>query len=71
MLPNILICGTPGTGKSTIGEMLSTEVGYRIIDVGKFAKENGHLRLVHNLTNVFELNIFLIANTTMKGNVTY
>ena len=44
MQPNILICGTPGTGKSTIAEMVVSDTEYEIVNVGAFAKENGHVR---------------------------
>ena len=36
-----LIIGTPGTGKTTLCEVLSSETALRHIDVGQFAKENG------------------------------
>lgn len=40
---NIIICGTPGTGKSTIIERLKSllpQEKFRIVNVGKFAIEN-------------------------------
>jgi len=36
---NILITGTPGTGKSTLSELLSSKSGLRHIDVSELVKE--------------------------------
>lgn len=38
--PNILICGTPGTGKSITSQEVATRTGLHLIDVGMVAKEN-------------------------------
>lgn len=38
--PNILITGTPGTGKSVLGTELSIRSGMNYINVGELAKEN-------------------------------
>eukprot|EP00958_Prasinococcus_capsulatus_P007260 scaffold674_cov371-Prasinococcus_capsulatus_cf.AAC.18 len=40
-LPNILVCGTPGTGKSTLCETVAQQTGLEYIDVGKVVKERG------------------------------
>lgn len=45
--PNILITGTPGTGKSTLSAEVSTTLGLRHIDLGDFAKER-HLLAGHD-----------------------
>ena len=37
--PNILLTGTPGTGKTTMAEMLAAETGMRHINVGTWVKE--------------------------------
>ncbi|KAJ8304414.1 hypothetical protein KUTeg_017997 [Tegillarca granosa] len=37
--PNVLITGTPGTGKSTIGTELATRTGLKYINIGDLAKE--------------------------------
>jgi adenylate kinase len=37
--PNMLITGTPGTGKSTIAEIVAQDLGMLHIDVGAFARE--------------------------------
>ncbi|KPA83223.1 hypothetical protein ABB37_02904 [Leptomonas pyrrhocoris] len=38
---NILITGTPGTGKTSMGEMLIAELeGFQHVEVGKLVKEN-------------------------------
>ena len=37
--PNILITGTPGTGKSTMAEALVKATGLRHVDVGALVKE--------------------------------
>ncbi|PVZ96483.1 hypothetical protein BB558_007637 [Smittium angustum] len=36
--PNILITGTPGTGKSTTSEMVAELLGYNLINVGEIIK---------------------------------
>ncbi|CAD5113625.1 DgyrCDS2788 [Dimorphilus gyrociliatus] len=38
--PNIMITGTPGTGKSTLGRELADRTGLKYINVGELAKEN-------------------------------
>jgi broad-specificity NMP kinase len=38
--PNILITGTPGTGKTILGMELSKRTGMNYINVGEVAKEN-------------------------------
>lgn len=37
--PNILVTGTPGTGKSTFCKILERTIGLRHIEVGEFARE--------------------------------
>ena len=42
-LPNILICGTPGTGKSTLSQALVESIGndeFKYCNVGQIASEN-------------------------------
>ncbi|KAJ3339196.1 hypothetical protein HDU93_008489 [Gonapodya sp. JEL0774] len=39
--PNILITGTPGTGKSTTAELLALAVNAEHVDVGQWVKERG------------------------------
>lgn len=41
--PNVLVTGTPGTGKTTLSQELANELGLRHIDVGEFAKERNLL----------------------------
>lgn len=41
--PNILITGTPGTGKSTVSQQVCGELGLRHIDVGEFARDRNLL----------------------------
>ncbi|KAG9304990.1 hypothetical protein G9A89_007393 [Geosiphon pyriformis] len=38
-LPNILITGTPGTGKTTLSELTSQQTGFIYINVGQLVKE--------------------------------
>lgn len=42
-MSNILICGTPGTGKSTLAEKVVEETGWKLVNVGQYAKDNGHI----------------------------
>ncbi|XP_058808338.1 adenylate kinase isoenzyme 6 [Phymastichus coffea] len=44
-LPNILITGTPGTGKSEIAKMLSERTGFNWLDISKLAIENKSLEV--------------------------
>lgn len=41
--PNILVTGTPGVGKSTLCERLSSQTGLRWLEISKIAKENNCL----------------------------
>lgn len=41
--PNILVTGTPGTGKTTLSATVARELGLRHIDVGDFARERNLL----------------------------
>jgi len=40
-LPNILITGTPGTGKTTTAEQVATITGFQHLQVGNLVKERG------------------------------
>jgi broad-specificity NMP kinase len=37
--PNILICGTPGTGKTTTAELVSLATGLRHLEIGTIVKD--------------------------------
>jgi len=39
-LPNILVTGTPGVGKSTLCQQLAERLNFEWVDVGKLAKDN-------------------------------
>lgn len=39
-LPNILVTGTPGTGKTTTSEMIAEATGLQHINVGELVKTN-------------------------------
>lgn len=41
--PNIMVTGTPGTGKTTFSQECAAELGLRHIDIGEFAKERNLL----------------------------
>eukprot|EP01138_Halocafeteria_seosinensis_P005242 gb/GECG01005359.1/.p1 GENE.gb/GECG01005359.1/~~gb/GECG01005359.1/.p1 ORF type:complete len:197 (+),score=43.19 gb/GECG01005359.1/:1-591(+) len=40
--PNILVTGTPGTGKSTLCDLLQENIGFQTINVGKLIQENNY-----------------------------
>lgn len=40
--PNILITGTPGTGKTILGMELSKRTGMNFVNIGDMAKENNY-----------------------------
>ncbi len=40
-LPNILITGTPGTGKTSTAELVAEKTGFNHINVSNFVKERG------------------------------
>lgn len=42
-MPNILVTGTPGTGKSTLCKALQDQCQLKWVNVGEFAKSNGCL----------------------------
>ena len=58
-MSNILICGTPGTGKSTLAEKVVEETGWKMINVGQYAKDNGHIRLFSDFWVSKILNFYL------------
>eukprot|EP01118_Nematostelium_gracile_P020461 TRINITY_DN9928_c0_g1_i1.p1 TRINITY_DN9928_c0_g1~~TRINITY_DN9928_c0_g1_i1.p1 ORF type:complete len:188 (-),score=45.17 TRINITY_DN9928_c0_g1_i1:24-551(-) len=37
--PNILITGTPGTGKTTLGELVASNTGLQMVEVSRLIKE--------------------------------
>ena len=37
--PNILVTGTPGTGKTTTSEAIASAIGFKVINVGDVVKE--------------------------------
>jgi broad-specificity NMP kinase len=38
--PNILITGSPGTGKSTTAELVASEAALRVVNVGAIVREH-------------------------------
>jgi adenylate kinase len=38
---NLLVTGTPGTGKSSLSELLTAEMGLRHLEIGKIIQDNG------------------------------
>lgn len=41
--PNILIVGTPGTGKTSLADLVCSRSGFRHIDVGHYAVDHGFI----------------------------
>lgn len=39
--PNILITGTPGTGKTTTAEQVAAQTGFQHVNVGQWVKDQG------------------------------
>lgn len=37
--PNVLVTGTPGTGKTTLSHMLNEATGFRHVNVGDWVKD--------------------------------
>ena len=37
---NVLVTGTPGTGKTSLSSILSKQTGFSHIEIGKFVKDN-------------------------------
>ena len=40
-VPNVLITGTPGTGKTSLASLVAGQSGFQHIEVGKWVKERG------------------------------
>ena len=59
-MSNILICGTPGTGKSTLAEKVVEETGWKLVNVGQYAKDNGHIRYFSDSRLFLKFLIFII-----------
>lgn len=41
MKPNVLVTGTPGTGKTSLCQLIQQDLGYRHIEVGKVVADQG------------------------------
>jgi adenylate kinase len=72
---NVLITGTPGTGKTTMGQMLAEELGLNHVEVGKVIKEQGYhsgydpLAATHDVTEDDEDRLLDFLEPTMvRGN---
>ena len=44
----VLITGTPGVGKSTVAKIVGKRLGYRVVDISSFAKENKEIILEYD-----------------------
>jgi adenylate kinase len=40
-VPNILVTGTPGTGKTTLSEAIAERLGFHVVNVGDRVREGG------------------------------
>jgi adenylate kinase len=61
----ILITGTPGTGKSTIAQMLQEE-GFTVVDVGKHVKENSLFESYDDERDTYIVNDVLLTESIIK-----
>lgn len=59
--PNILITGTPGTGKTSTAERAATLIDFKYINVGSFVKEyqcyEGKYMIFINSYNLLMYNV--------------
>ncbi len=62
--PNILITGTPGTGKSLLGHELASRTGLKYINVGELAKQE---ELYEGYDNELECHIIDEDRVRKKG----
>lgn len=54
-IPNILVTGTPGTGKTTLATLLNEALGFTYINVGTLVSEK---KLYTEWDNEFNCSIF-------------
>lgn len=55
IVPNILVTGTPGTGKTTLATLLNEALSFTYINVGKLISEQ---KLYKEWDNEFNCSIF-------------
>ena len=72
-MANIIITGTPGTGKTTIARILAKKINYNLIDVKDIVNQNKHLYTIEKGEKLVDLkklrNLLLKELARSKNNI--